>query len=537
MLTACRVRNLRCIKDSEFLEVRPIVVLVGKNSSGKSTLLRLFPLLKQSVSEDTREPLLWYGRSVDFGSFDEAVRRDSEEKEISFEFRFDFTSTAGQEVVLLDGGERIFFSRGRADKFFVAETPPPIELALTVARRAQTTGTFTKAVEVRVGEDRLLLEANEEGLVSSPIFNGVRIDDAPNAVFQFVKGKFFPNLASPPQVDPGSGSIPLEQVAVIRGGPYAEYLVNVLRPYAHGNTVAKTLRGYAQKLLFGSREEFKNHFGSIAKEQKWKLRELPDTRTELDRVRAAAFLRHLPRIFYEASQQLSAVGSGVRYLEPVRARASRYYRFQELAIDEIDPQGENVPMFLSSLGYEEQRNLETWMGDALGFQVRATREGGHAKLLVKEAGSSSETNLADTGFGYSQVLPIILQLWKSERDAKRMSARKAVGRQQIVAIEQPELHLHPHFQALLADVLAVSVKASKTVGSPLSIILETHSEHLVNRLGALVEKGKLSPSDIGVYLVDREESGQTTRVQHASFSKQGTLTDPWPFGFFAPSLD
>ena len=177
------------------------------------------------------------------------------------------------------------------------------------------------------------------------------------------------------------------------------------------------------------------------------------------------------------------------------------------------------------------------MGDALGFQVRATREGGHAKLLVKEAGSSSETNLADTGFGYSQVLPIILQLWKSERDAKRMSARKAVGRQQIVAIEQPELHLHPHFQALLADVLAVSVKASKTVGSPLSIILETHSEHLVNRLGALVEKGKLSPSDIGVYLVDREESGQTTRVQHASFSKQGTLTDPWPFGFFAPSLD
>ena len=102
-------------------------------------------------------------------------------------------------------------------------------------------------------------------------------------------------------------------------------------------------------------------------------------------------------------------------------------------------------------------------------------------------------------------------------------------------MEQPELHLHPHLQALLADLFALSVNASKGA-SALSLVVETHSEHLVNRLGALVEKGVLSKDDVAIYLVQRDSPNGETTVQKTTFSDSGTLNDPWPFGFFSPQM-
>src|SRR5207244_2939916 len=137
--------------------------------------------------------------------------------------------------------------------------------------------------------------------------------------------------------------------------------------------------------MFGSRPEFVDQLLSLSAVKKARLtKERIETAfaQEVEDLRALVLLNHLTRLFREASSQLNELGLGVRYLEPVQARASRYYRFQELSIDEIDPQGENVPMFLSSLGYSDQNSLSEWMTKAMGFQVRATKEGGHAKLLV-----------------------------------------------------------------------------------------------------------------------------------------------------------
>lgn len=57
-LDALRVRNLRCLSDTGRIPIRPITVLVGRNSSGKSTFLRAFPLLRQSVETATESPIL-----------------------------------------------------------------------------------------------------------------------------------------------------------------------------------------------------------------------------------------------------------------------------------------------------------------------------------------------------------------------------------------------------------------------------------------------------------------------------------------------
>ena len=63
-----RLRNIRSLADTGDLELKPITLLLGRNSSGKSTVLRTIPLLTQSIRTRSNAPVLWYGDLVDFGS-------------------------------------------------------------------------------------------------------------------------------------------------------------------------------------------------------------------------------------------------------------------------------------------------------------------------------------------------------------------------------------------------------------------------------------------------------------------------------------
>jgi len=87
-MDAFGIENLRCLSDTGLIKLKPLTILVGQNSSGKSTFLRALPLLRQSVESRTTGPILWYGRLVDFGSFHEAIRSGAEQKEIVLKFQF-----------------------------------------------------------------------------------------------------------------------------------------------------------------------------------------------------------------------------------------------------------------------------------------------------------------------------------------------------------------------------------------------------------------------------------------------------------------
>ena len=95
-LKSIQIKNIRSLKDTGAVSLPRITVLVGQNSSGKSTFLRIFPLLKQSISKRTNGPILWAGDAddyVDFGSFTETITNDgSKEMEISFNFPFSYES-------------------------------------------------------------------------------------------------------------------------------------------------------------------------------------------------------------------------------------------------------------------------------------------------------------------------------------------------------------------------------------------------------------------------------------------------------------
>lgn len=86
-MKAIRLKSFRSLTDTGWVDLRPLTVLVGRNSSGKSSFLRFLPLLRQSIEARTTGPIQWYGDYVDFGGFDETVSSFSDKKEMHFGFR------------------------------------------------------------------------------------------------------------------------------------------------------------------------------------------------------------------------------------------------------------------------------------------------------------------------------------------------------------------------------------------------------------------------------------------------------------------
>ena len=129
----------------------------------------------------------------------------------------------------------------------------------------------------------------------------------------------------------------------------------------------------------------------------------------------------------------------------------------------------------------------------------------------------------DVGVGISQVLPVVVA-----------AQDRSAG---LVTIEQPELHIHPAVQVGLGDLFI-----DGALKKGLSFLIETHSEHLVMRLQrrlreqmageALAETETLDPKDVSFVYLGRDQSG-CVRVSHIGLTDQGKFDAPWPNGFFA----
>ena len=86
-----KIKNFRSFRDTDYIDIKPITILIGRNSSGKSSFLRTFPMLKQSFEERTRSPILLYGNYIDFGSYQDIKPNFVEENEDdSYELGFIF---------------------------------------------------------------------------------------------------------------------------------------------------------------------------------------------------------------------------------------------------------------------------------------------------------------------------------------------------------------------------------------------------------------------------------------------------------------
>ena len=120
-----------------------------------------------------------------------------------------------------------------------------------------------------------------------------------------------------------------------------------------------------------------------------------------------------------------------------------------------------------------------------------------------------------TGFGLTQVLPIVVAALSASKD-------------DLLLIENPEVHLHPSGQAAMGEFLA------EVAAAGVQVILETHSDHVLNGVRRAVKRGALLPEDAALHffrLRQEEESDGAAQVQSPVLDRDGNL-DTWPEGFF-----
>ncbi len=222
------------------------------------------------------------------------------------------------------------------------------------------------------------------------------------------------------------------------------------------------------------------------------------------------------------------------YIAPLRAATDRYYRYKNLDVKGIDADGENMPMYLTSLSETKRKELNKWLLKAFGFEIKIVPSGeGNFELKVKQAGSNPH-NIMDVGFGYSQILPILIQIWNAidvempkSIDASHLSSRKKPNC--IIAIEQPELHLHPRVIRMFAKALCLCIqKASNT---HVRFIIETHSKDFLDKVGELIEEKEMDKDLVNVVLFNAHKEGMEKEVESANYSEDGIL-EHWPYGFF-----
>jgi len=214
------------------------------------------------------------------------------------------------------------------------------------------------------------------------------------------------------------------------------------------------------------------------------------------------------------------------YLGPLREFPQRSYVISGQAPSDVGVRGERsaeVLWFASRTKRQRQQMLENinrWVKEfGIAKEVRLQRLGksNQYQVLFVDAATNLPVNIADVGFGASQLLPIIVQGFYAQPGS-------------VLLIEQPEIHLHPKAQATLGDLLMEVVKTGDR-----QIIVETHSEHLLARIQRRIAEQKFSHRQVAIYYFEPTPDG--TKIHRLELDEYGQLAEPIPEGFFEEGLE
>ncbi|MGO0306042.1 AAA family ATPase [Endozoicomonas acroporae] len=186
--------------------------------------------------------------------------------------------------------------------------------------------------------------------------------------------------------------------------------------------------------------------------------------------------------------------------------------------------GKSLPDYLvkyegsNTLGYQ----LSQWLTEITGSEMELKTElvGDRVKVFYSANDIGSEISPFNLGAGVSYIAKVlIICLMAKQGD--------------LVLIENPEIHLHPKSQALIGAFL--SFIASKGI----QLIVETHSEHLINRIRLEASNENISSDDVVVHYKPSSETHFQTLLLDAfgHFCDQDEVRQSFPTGFFDASVD
>ena len=219
----------------------------------------------------------------------------------------------------------------------------------------------------------------------------------------------------------------------------------------------------------------------------------------------------------------------VYYLGPLRANPQRVYSWPGTHPADVGPAGNlAVAAILASkergdeLGQDKIRHNRTleryiagWLkkiGLAQNFKVAPiAKDRGLFEVRVLQHNYGTEALLPDVAFGVSQILPALVLCFYAPPGS-------------TVILEQPEIHLHPKAQSALADIFIDACQQRQ-----IQILLESHSEHLLNRLQRRIAEEKIASDDVSLYFCNADDDG--LHLETLELDQYGNIKN-WPPNFF-----
>lgn len=520
MITSICLENFKGFKKTNKLKLKPLTILCGTNSSGKSTIIQSILMLKQTFESSSRyKTILLNGRLTHLGLFEDLVyMRDSKNLvDITVEFNVSHKKVKYRDGRLLgfvysnilygDDDEYLEDTENNLEISFQLKNPesnekgPSVEQFKVNARSFSPSSFNTKDKFIQGTE--ILFERKE------------------NQKY-YVKWKD----AAPYMYEASDVKIPKDTT---------KYYC----PLCNSNHRTKSTIGKDHYRYY--------HYVNIAKGSETYLEaSFVNLIPSIEGNNVNEFETNFPianmisRSILSAKNAIQESFSNLFYIGPLREEPSRRY-ISETEYLEIGNRGEFAPFILATEGEKkvspyyfldkETGKWECKSGDTLRVAVNrwlnlmGISEGCNLKsdkeiirlYLSTIADKNIKVTLADVGFGVSQILPILVE-----------GLRIKPG--QTLILEQPEIHLHPKLQMQLADFFISMILSGKNV------LLETHSDHIINRIARRVieDENDRIVSKSNILFFEQGYEGSTIKEIEID-PLRGVIN--WPKGFFDQSTD
>ena len=203
---------------------------------------------------------------------------------------------------------------------------------------------------------------------------------------------------------------------------------------------------------------------------------------------------------------------------PVRSKPRRTY---DPSRPYPDPEGDYVPMYLADVFFRDKQTWanikskledfgrESGLFDEISIKRFGKRGSEPFQVLIRKIGGEPKSpshNLIDMGYGLSQALPVITELLRE--DARF-----------LFLLQQPEVHLHPRAQAALGSLFCQIASEKR------QLVIETHSDHLIDRVRMDVRDGKspLKPDDVSILWFERQDLD--VKIHSLRIDQEGNILD------------
>jgi len=206
----------------------------------------------------------------------------------------------------------------------------------------------------------------------------------------------------------------------------------------------------------------------------------------------------------------------IYHIGPLRDEPERVYSASGAYPQSVGKHGQWT---IDIIQYNEEIGdiIKSWLEKfniSIDFALEELKKGSRRyEVVLRDYFTKTKVNLADVGFGTSQILPIIVQGFTSPENS-------------TLLLEQPEIHLHPKAQCVMGDLLVDIAKTSKR------LIVETHSDLLIERVCKhilLKDDTKITPEDIIIYYFEPTKEGATVKPITVNENAQ---FENFPEGFF-----